>query len=260
MVYELYIDVFFLVNFVLDYLILNIVKQMLKCSATHGRILLGAIVGAGLTSVLVCIPCNALVKNLLLHGFVNTAMIFSSLRVRKRAFIKAWFLLYITGIMMGGLLEFVKPYIGNSFEAILLFLFVALCCYELISKIMDYLERHLKMNAQKCKVILIAGDCMCEVNAVIDTGNMLYDSFTGKPVHIISNNAIKKLTIKIEKVRYIPYHTVQGKNSVMPLITIDKMRIQGNQNIEIQEPFLGISECTQFGDGDYDLILHPKDL
>lgn len=259
--YELYIDIFFLVNFVLDFLVLKIVKQMLKCTATHGRILTGAILGAGLASVLTCIPIGGIWKHIVLHGVVNSLMIWVAFQVRKHIFVKAWILLYLVGIMMGGVLNLVNQYIGIYFRPTLLFLFIALGSYELVSKAMDFLEQYFKVSSRNCKAELYLNEECLLVRAIIDTGNMLFDPVTEKPVHIISDKAIKTFTKeRVSMIRYISYHTVQNKDSVMPLIKIDKMRIRGKQETEIQSPLLAISECTHFGNGDYDLILHPKDL
>lgn len=261
MQYELYIDIFFLVNFVLDFLVLLIIKQMLPCTATHGNVLLGAITGAGLASIVVCLPIAGIWKNLLLHVLVNTIMLKVTFRVRRNVFFKAWILLYLVGIMIGGVLTFLSQYMGKYFRMTSLFLFVALCSYSIVSKAMDFLEMYWKVSGRKRQVILYWNGKTQEVSAIKDTGNMLFDAVTGEPVHVISNNAIKKFTNeRISTIRYIPYHTVQNENSIMPLIRIDKMRIRGKQEVEIEKPLLGISECTHFGNGDYEMILHPKGL
>ena len=44
--YELYIDVYFRINLVMDYLLLLLVRSILKCTATHLRMLLGGLTGA----------------------------------------------------------------------------------------------------------------------------------------------------------------------------------------------------------------------
>lgn len=51
MYYELYVDIFFMVNFMMDTILLLIVKKMILCSVSYGRILLGAATGAMLTCV-----------------------------------------------------------------------------------------------------------------------------------------------------------------------------------------------------------------
>lgn len=259
--YELYIDIFFLINFVLDFFLLLIVKGMLKCSATHGNILMGAGIGAGLTSIIVCLPFGSVWKNIILHTVINMLMLKVTFRIRKNILFKAWMLLYVVGIMMGGVLIFLSQYIGEYYRATSLFLFIVLCSYGIVSKVMEFLELYWRITMRKCKVTLYWNGESCEVTAIKDTGNMLFDPITGKQVHIISANAIKKFTMgKETMVRYIPFHTVQNDSSIMPLIKIDKMCIQGKQEIELLNPLLGISECAYFGNGDYELILHPKGL
>ena len=44
--YELYIDLFFLINFLMDYFLLLMVGKMLKCRIRRLRIIAGAMVGA----------------------------------------------------------------------------------------------------------------------------------------------------------------------------------------------------------------------
>ena len=50
--YELYIDVFFLVNFMMDAILLEILRKILGCPVSHGRVLLGfiAIVWIGINT------------------------------------------------------------------------------------------------------------------------------------------------------------------------------------------------------------------
>lgn len=51
--YELYIDLFFLINFLMDYFLLLMVGKMLKCRIRRLRIIAGAMVGAFLTCIFV---------------------------------------------------------------------------------------------------------------------------------------------------------------------------------------------------------------
>lgn len=258
--YELYIDIFFLTNFLLDYLLLYIVKRMLKCTATHGNILLASIVGAGLSSVIVCIPMKNVWRHLILHSVVNTVMLKIIVGKRKNVYLKAWVLLYLVGFLMGGVLEFTGQYFSKYYRSTTMFLFIVLCSYEIVWKAMELLEMFFKTSLRTCRVTIICGSTAVEVSAIIDTGNMLYDPITKKPVHIISDKTIKKFTLDNAMIRYIPYHTVQNNCSVMPLIKMDKIRVHGKQEVEITSPLLGISERTDFGDGEYDMILNPKDL
>ena len=76
MQYELYIDVFFCINFMMDYILLMLLKKMLSCTATHGRIIAGALTGALLTCIVMLLPIPyAFIKLLMFHGFVNVLML-----------------------------------------------------------------------------------------------------------------------------------------------------------------------------------------
>ena len=46
--YELYIDVFFVENMLMDYFLLRLSNRLMKCSATHLRSLAAAAAGASL--------------------------------------------------------------------------------------------------------------------------------------------------------------------------------------------------------------------
>ena len=58
MYYELYIDVLFLVNFMMDYILLLLVRKMLKCTATHGNVFMGAMTGSFLTCLIIVLPIS----------------------------------------------------------------------------------------------------------------------------------------------------------------------------------------------------------
>ena len=53
MYYELYIDVLFLENFMMDSLLLLAVNRVLKCGRSYGRIFLGGALGSTLTCLVI---------------------------------------------------------------------------------------------------------------------------------------------------------------------------------------------------------------
>ena len=262
MQYELYIDVFFLVNFVMDYLVLQIVRKILKCTATHGNILLGALAGAGASCVIICIPVSAFIRFICLHTLVNTSMVMIGLKIREiRMLGKALMLVYLTSFFLGGVMTWLGQYAGGHVRIGSLFFTITVCSYFLVSKGMDFFEKFWRIREYRCEVSLYLGESSYRTCAVIDSGNGLYDALTGKPVHIIGQKAIKKLTEqeKIQKIRYIPYRTIQKGNGVLPIITIDKMYIHGKEEKLVEKPLLGISEQHLFDNGTCEMILHPDD-
>lgn len=257
MQYELYIDIFIFVNFVMDYLVLLIMRKILKCNATHFRIFVASIVGAGMSAVLVCVSLPETIKLIVLHLGISYIMLKLAFDVSRKNLLKEWCLFYFVGILMGGLYLFVSQYLGYKTRQTALFLAVAIITYFLALKAVNFWEMYWKTITKKYNVSLQIKDEVIKVGALYDTGNMLFDNITGNPVHIISAKGIKKFTNEVLLLRYIPYQTIQGECQVIPLVRADCMCIQGKRKIIIENPYIAISECMDFGNGDYELILHP---
>ena len=135
MYYELYVDVFFLVNFMMDFLLLLIARKILKCSATHGNICLGSLVGSLLTCFVVVLPVrSAILKLMLFHIVINVLMIYIGLRVHTlREIVRAWIALYIGGFLLGGVFTYFQQYLkmGSLFFAVAVFSYwivQGICC------------------------------------------------------------------------------------------------------------------------------------
>ena len=67
MYYELYIDVLFLENFMMDSLLLLAVNRILKCGRAYGRIFLGGALGSALTCLVIAVPFPAVIKLVFFH-------------------------------------------------------------------------------------------------------------------------------------------------------------------------------------------------
>ena len=112
MYYELYIDVFFLENFMIDSLLLLAVGHVLKCRQSYGRIIAGGIVGSLLTCLVIIIPLPAAAKLILFHVIVNSLMITTGLKITGAGqFIKAVVLLYLSAIVIGGAVQLFRPWL-----------------------------------------------------------------------------------------------------------------------------------------------------
>lgn len=257
MYYELYADVLFLVNTMMDYLLLLLVRKMLKCSATHGRIFLGAVTGSLLTCIIVILPIPySVLKFMLFHMLVNTFMIRVGLKIRHiRTFAKAFFMLYIGGFLLGGVLEYLGQYVRTGS----LFFVTAMAGYYVVSGIWNFIVCMHKINRYACRVELYDGGRKYLVKGMIDTGNGLHDPITNQPVSILD----RKTAIDFfgeerpKKFRYIPYHSIGKKEGILPAVKIDRMCIHSEQVHWIAEPLIGISEEEISAEGEYHMILNP---
>lgn len=257
MYYELYVDVLFLTNFMMDYILLLLVRRMLKCSATHGYICIGATIGAFLSCVVVIIPMPYVVRILISYLIINTFMLVTGLKIRKiRTLVKAVILLYIGAFLLGGMLGYVRQYarIGGFILVLsILFYYIILWMWKFIS----YLQRH---SSTIYKGTLFYQGKVCEVRCLYDTGNHLVDPVTGNDVSVVD----KKVAIRLfgegmpEKIRYISYHSVGKAEGVMPLFQIEKMRICGKEEYEVKKPWIAVSEEQISKANEYQMILNPN--
>lgn len=260
MQYELYIDLFFLVNFMMDYILLQLLRKMLACPATHTRVILGAAAGAAVTCIIVAAPIPfMLVKLMLFHCAANTIMLKLGLCIGwGRPFLKAFLFLYIGGFLLGGIMGFLRQYvrIGSMFFAL------ALLGYLLATGIWSLIEALIRYNRTHCAVMLYSEGRSCRVRALIDTGNRLRDGRSGKPVSIIEPETAKKLGFseafcESEKLRYISYHSIGNAKGILPLFEIDRMCLkEGSDTVEVHEPLLAVGGEEMDLDG-YSMVLNP---
>lgn len=257
MYYELYIDVLFLVNFMMDYLLLLTTKKILKCSATHLNVCLGALIGALATCVIIILPIPyAFIKLIMFHTIVNTCMIKIGLRVSGiRKFLKAFLLLYISSILFGGVLSLVQQYvrIGSLFFAI------AIAGYYLVQGIWQLILKIQRINRYICQVSLFIDNKSYKVTAMIDTGNRLADPLTHLPVCLAERNAIE-ITPETQQeygMRYIPFQSVGCEAGMIPIMRFDKMCIHQEEDHWVEKPIIALCDDVLSSEGEYEMILNP---
>ena len=95
MYYELYIDVLFLMNFMMDSLLLLAVKKVMNCPVSNGRVFLGSAAGAALTCLVLACPLPSALKLLAGYVGISSIMVRTGLNLRwGKPFWKAFVLLY----------------------------------------------------------------------------------------------------------------------------------------------------------------------
>ena len=256
--YELYVDILFLANFMMDYILLLLVRKMLSSSATHGNVCVGALLGSALTCMFVAIPIPyPFIKLVCFHLLVNTCMIRVGLKIKTiRSMIKAWLLLYIGGFLLGGIMEFFHQYVRVGS----LLLALAIVGYYLalgIWKFLGYLQR---WNQCHCMVELYLGEKRYQIKGIIDTGNSLRDPISGQPVSILDQKAAGRFfgAETPKNIRYIPYHSIGKQEGVLPAFQLDKMCVLKKEPVWIQAPIIGVSEEEISAGGEYEMILNPN--
>lgn len=255
--HELYIDIFFLVNFMMDYLLLLIVRRMLKCSATHGNICIGSILGSLLTCAVIMLQIRyAMVRIFLFHIVINTLMLRVGLRIKeKREFFRGLVGLYTAGFLLGGVFQFFQQYVRVGS----LFFGIAVLSYYVVQGIWSFITCLQRFTSYRCKVTLFFEEGECTVEALIDTGNSLTDPITGNPVCILESEKVKDYISceKVSKLRKIPFCSLGEREGMLPVMEIEKMCVQKEKEYRILHPVIGICGERISGHGTYGMILNP---
>ena len=256
MYYELYIDVFFLENFMLDSLLLLIVNRMLNNGRTYGRIVLGGGLGSLLTCLVIVIPFPSVIRLILFHTVVNSAMLFAGLRITRPAqFVQALLVLYAAAFAVGGIMQVFRPYmryVSIFYTAAAVSGVVFLQLWKVVTHIHRSQEKILK-------VTLYTDYGQKSIKALLDTGNELRDCYTGDPVNIIDPGTAAEIWRHMEQkkgFRLIPYRCVGGE-SLMKVFRMPKMCVHMEEDKWIENPLVGIGEAYLSGNREYEMILNP---
>lgn len=260
MQYELYIDIFFLVNFMMDYILLVFLNRIMSADTGHGRIAAGAAAGAAVTCLIILLPVSSpWLKGLLYYGAADFLMLKAGLKLEgARGFVKAFLLLYVCGFLLGGVMEWLRQYLKTGS----LFFALALLGYWIAYGVWSLVEMTVANRQKYCKAILYMGEKSCCVRALIDTGNQLSDVLTGKPVSIITQEkadllGLSKLPGTWGNIRYISYHSIGNTNGKLPVFCIDKICLtDGRGKAEIAFPVIAVCK-DELDTDDYDMILNP---
>lgn len=254
--YKLYVDTFWItlclmdmVAFLTTVYFLKYEKRMIRC------LVLAAVSASAEVLLYVWMPYYWLYRVLMLC-VVNPCIVIGLLYpLQKELFLRGYLL--ITGILLfiGGVQTVVLYWIpigqGIALWNVLIAIVGAGLCL--------LLRYRSKQMQHECQVNLRIKDKEIGIMAYHDTGNLLRDPYTGKPVSIVEKSLLEENRIPMEQFRYIPYHTVGAEQGLLPVFTIDEMTIrQEKRVIQIKQPVIGLSEKELFLRQNIHMILHSE--
>lgn len=258
--YELYIDVFFFTNFMMDSLLLFAVRAMMRLSVKAWRIFLSGALASLMACAAVVMPLQAGPKYVLFYALIPLLMTWTGLGVRQgRDFAKAVALLYVAAFLWGGIQTVLKTYIraaGLFFAISVASYYLFTCCWKLVAGV--------QRRGQKiCEVRLFTEDGQYSLKALLDTGNVLKDPVSGEMVSVIGKDTAMQIFQGMTTrrmtglgLRYIPYRSVGGEG-VMPIVRVEKMCVQLGAERWIMRPIIGISGQKIEERQEYQMILNP---
>lgn len=262
MYYELYIDIFFLENFMMDSLILLAVDRMIRSGTSYIRVLCGGFIGSLLTCLWVVVSFPAVVRVIGFYIGINSVMLLIAFPVSTvRQFLKEILFLYIAAVFLGGIMGMLRPYM----RFVSLFYGAAAAGYVIFIQLWKLMAFFQRRQERIIKVTLYRTDgTQVDAEALWDTGNQLRDFVTGDPVCVLTPDLASRLSSSLQEEKgyhMIPYRCVGG-DDVMQVFRIEKMCVHMERNNEeadswIRKPLLGIGKEELSLQDEYDMILNP---
>lgn len=259
--YELYIDSLFLINFVMNLLLLELVNRTLLHTATRRRVIAGAVLGGILYLMPFFIRGPGWLKTIL--GFAISAVIMIVVTFRTKTLKTFWTAaqrLFLYSFLFGGILLFLlrcfpglRIYLTNIFGI----LGVAALVFLEIGSLLK------KKNAEKnlCHVVLMGKGAKITVNALVDSGNHLVEPISGKPVCILERQIFDQLWKdgKPGGYRAVPYHSIGKKNGILHAYLIPQLQIEYRGAVkQCSNVYVGLTDGEITCKDHYKMILHPR--
>ena len=242
---KMYIDLFFIFNVIMDYIIIMSTSILLKRRTSYIRMILSSLIG-GISSLVLFTSLNKIVIEIV----SIVIMVLISFGYKGiRYLINNILYMYILSTLLGGIIYLFNIKVSNS-----MFLTYLIIIVISIEVMILYIKENKKMrsiynNYYKVDIYFKDREKLSLIGFV-DTGNNLYDPYKKRPVIIVPNKYIKE-----DKYILVPYHTINGNGllkCIKPdIIFIDGIGYKGNV-------LIGFSDSFNFGDG-VDVILH-KDI
>ena len=242
---KMYIDLFFIFNVIMDYIIIMSTSILLKRRTSYIRMILSSLLG-GISSLVLFTSLNKIVIEIV----SIVIMVLISFGYKGiRYLINNILYMYILSTLLGGIIYLINIKVSNSM--FLTYLIIIVISIEIM---LLYIKENKKMrsiynNYYKVDIYFKDREKLSLIGFV-DTGNNLYDPYKKRPVIIVPNKYIKE-----DKYILVPYHTINGNGllkCIKPdIIFIDGIGYKGNV-------LIGFSDSFNFGDG-VDVILH-KDI
>lgn len=216
----IYIDLYCLLNFFIDLLLLLGLDSLLKRNGKFKRIILGSIVGSLFCLFLFYIKNNILL--IILKIIISILMILISFGYKSFKYFRDNFIwLYIISIVLGGSLYLVS----NSFKEFKINIIILVILSPLI--IYKYIKENKKLKIEYSSYMNVGiyyNDLVINEVGFLDTGNSLRDPFFNRPI-IICDKSLFKDNIKTF---LVPYRTIDN-NSLLEVFKPKKVLIEGKR-------------------------------
>lgn len=288
--YVLYLDILFLINWIMDILIFYCVSLVLNKRVKCLHTIFAGALAALIYCMLLVIPVLQKVPYTICSLIIPIPSLLILYRPSQyKVFFKEYLLSMVIAAVFGGMVfniwYLVNGAQSNVSEISILFLIgigvgVAICFYcsfyfirrRLIFPIFEY---SLTVSYQGKKV---------EIQSLLDTGNLLYTSWKHEPVMVIEYEAMKPLLTEMQQRTYeafknlnevqieeaiikgdykmeqlIPFNSVGCKGGFLWSIQVESVQIESySKHLKVSPCIVGLSSERLFSDRHFQALVHPE--
>ena len=260
---EIYLDILFLINAVMDYLILTAAGAIIRKKQSRRRCLIFSCLYAA-AGIILIITDFPLPLRMLLKLLLPLILVFFYFRKcswtewLKRSFILLC-VQFLTAGLMRGVLS-VPGGIRGAFEKNGLTYFYyddgrfigALLLTALAVRLFCDFISHRKRFYQ---LELSNGGTTCRTTALYDSGNSLREPHSQKPVIIAERSILAQLNCAGASKFFLPFVSLGNQHGLMEVIKIDRLRFV-KENKSIDQVLIGISDAPLSPGGRFHILLH----
>ena len=272
MIYEFYLDIYFLENLVMNYTVLRMITIVEKKHPSRIRCLLTAVSGSmamclmmifGVYKVqwMTAIVCMTVEAGMTLAAFGWQG--WKKLMYRAVIF-------RLLSLLAEGSWQILRDYFHMPFP------------YSMAAGILLPFWVLLKVRTREQKeqflypVTVVFRGRQKQLTALWDSGNQLRQPLTGRPVHIIELEAVQPLLEEEERrelmlllelkasecpsgiFSFVPYQSIGKKHGILPVLKLDEIRVEKeNETVDTPEVLAAVSKDAVSRTGAYQMILHP---
>lgn len=266
MYYKLYIDSVFILQMASNLYLLSLAGQILKCTATHKRIWMGAAAGASMVCIAIIVPVGTVGIRILASAIpVSMCMLRATFRIRHgKKLLRASLLLASCGFFLGSIMIWIQNHlrtIMRGHAGLLIALVTGFLSYQILFKLIVMVRRRKENCLRTVEIYVPELQQKVRMQAFLDTGNHLTDPVSGKPVNLISEGMAKqvKSVFRPEKYHAIPFRSVGRERGVLSAYELPEMVIEGQeQTIRKEHVIVAICNTGISEESIYQMILHPR--
>ena len=267
-----YLDIVFLENIIIDFIILVATGLISKSKINKLRLFLSSVLG-GMYVIFSYITEMKIYSNIFLKITLSITMIYLAfLPAKIKTMLKQLIIFYLTSFTFGGvalaLLYFIKPediFVKNGVLVgaypLKIAILAGIVGFFVINLSFKIVKNKINRNNMFCNINIFLKEKTTTVRAIIDTGNLLKEPISGLPVIVVEKEKLEKLIPKeilnnvenilggdiseniekedkqnyISRFRVIPFSSLGKQNGMLLGFKADKLIINMEDDDEIKE-------------------------